>query len=163
MFPLEHPWAWALGVCSLAALLEGICSGPNVKKRFTELEQRNGSLPLPAWSLIGAGYYLLFFLVLNSLFSRPQMSTWSVLALVIVATILIANAAWNAVFFRAKNLRVTFYLSVAYAAVAGALAVVLFVVDNPLAPWYLFYVGYLGYLLWWSYGLLRLNRPPTAG
>lgn len=158
--PLQHPWAWALAACIVAAALEGALSGTKVKARFAELRQPQRSLPMWAWFIIGFVYYVLFFLTLNSLLGCLPTPGWTSAALALVAVLLGANAAWNWVFFRKKDLWQSAVLSALYILVAIALAIALFRLRNPLAGWHIIFVGYLVYSTWWVYGVWRLN---TAG
>ena len=155
--PLQRPWAWALAACIVAAALEGALSGTNVKARFAEIRQPQRSLPMWAWFIIGFVYYVLFFLTLNSLLGSLPTPGWTSAALVMVAVLLGANAIWNWVFFRKKDLWLSVVLSALYILVATALAIALFRLHDPLAAWYLIYVGYLAYSTWWVYSLWRLN------
>ncbi len=157
--PLEHPWAWALGACIVAAALEGILAGRNVKRRFAELQFPRPALPLWAWSIVGLGYYVVFFVVLHSLLGRTPTPGWTGAALALVAVLLAANAVWNWLFFRRKDLWISFAFSVPYALLAITLAWVLFRIGSQMAGWYLLYIIYLAYGTWWGYGVWRLNRP----
>lgn len=155
--PLQHPWAWALAACIIAAALEGVLSGTRVKLRFAELRLPQPVLPLWAWSFIGVAYYVLFFLVLNSLLGSPPTPVWSPAALALAAVLLGANAAWNWVFFRKKDLWLSLVLFVPYVLAALALALVLYRLRSPLYAWYLLYIGYLAYATWWGISVWRLN------
>jgi tryptophan-rich sensory protein len=157
--PVQYPWAWALAVCVAAALLEGLLSGRGVKRRFAELRFPRGSLPLWAWSIIGIGYYILFFSLLNSLFGSTSTPVWTATAMMLALLLLAANAAWNWVFFRRRDVRTSLAFFVAYVPLALALAFVLYRLANPLFGWFLAYAAYLGYATWWAYGVWRLNRP----
>jgi tryptophan-rich sensory protein len=155
--PLQHPWAWALATCAVAAGLEGVGSGTKVSQRFAQLRLPQPALPLWAWSLIGLAYYVLFSFLLHSLFGEPPTPFWTAAALAIAAVLLVMNAAWNWVFFRKQDLWLSFILFVPYVLVALVLAVVLVRIRSQMAGWYLLYVGYLGYATWWGYGTWRLN------
>ncbi|MGI8785241.1 MAG: tryptophan-rich sensory protein [Acidobacteriota bacterium] len=155
--PLQHSWAWALAACIVAAALEGVLSGTKIKARFAELRLPQPALPLWAWSIIGFVYYVLFFLVLNSLLGSPPTPRWTSAALALVAVLLGANAAWGWVFFRKKDLWLSVVFFAPYILVALALAIALFRLGSPLAAWYLLYVGYLAYATWWGYCIWRLN------
>jgi benzodiazapine receptor len=160
--PLQHPWVWALAACIVALALEGALSGTKVKARFAELRQPQRSLPLVAWFIIGFVYYVLFFLMLNSLLGSLPTPGWTPAALALVAVLLSANAAWNWVFFRKKDLWLSVVLSALYILVAIVLAIALFRLRNPLAGWSLIFVGYLAYSTWWVYGVWRLNLASDA-
>lgn len=160
--PLQRPWVWALAACIVAAALEGALSGTKVKARFAELRQPQRSLPLWAWFIIGFVYYVLFFLTLNSLLGSLPTPGWTSAALALVAVLLGANAIWNWVFFRKKDLWLSVVLSALYILVAIALAIALFRLRNPLAGWYLIFVGYLAYSTWWVFSAWRLNTASDA-
>jgi tryptophan-rich sensory protein len=155
--PLRNPGAWALATCLVAALLEGILSGTQVKSRFAELQLPEFALPLWAWSIVGGAYYILFFYLLRSLLNRPLTPNCTPAALALTGTMLIANASWNWIFFRRKDLWLSFVFFAPYAFVALALAMVLHRLRSPLLWWYVLYLGYLGYATWWGYRVWRLN------
>ena len=102
--PLNNPSIWALVACGAAALCEGIMSGTGIKSRFAELRLPNGAPPLWAWAMIGGAYYVLFFFLLKSILARPSISFWTSATLTLTAALLIANASWNWLFFRKKDL-----------------------------------------------------------
>jgi tryptophan-rich sensory protein len=157
--PLEHPWMGALAACIVAAALEGLLAGVRVKARFAELRQPPFAPPLWAWSIVGFLYYVLFFLVLHSLLRNPPTPAWTSASLALVAILLAANAAWNWVFFRKKDLRQSLIFFAPYLLAALALALALHRLRSPLAAWYLLYVGYLAYAAWWCFRVWRLNLP----
>lgn len=160
--PLPHPWAWALAACGLAAALEGVLSGTGVKRRFAELRLPRLTPPLWAWTVLGISYYVLFFLLVRSLLDRPATPGWTPAALVLVTLLLAANAGWNWLFFRRKDLWISFVAFVPYVLAALALALTLWRLHSPLLPWVLLYVAYLAYATWWGGSVWRLNRtsPP---
>lgn len=157
--PLGHPWAWALATCVIAAALEGLLSGTKVKLRFSELRLPHLALPLWAWSIIGLTYYVLLFLVLNSLLGSSPTPIWTATAIALVAVLLGANAAWNWLFFRKKDLWLSVVFFLPYGLVALALGLVLFRLRRPLSAWYLVYVAYLVYATWWARSIWLLNKP----
>ena len=87
-------------------------SGTGIKSRFAELRLPKGAPPLWAWSIIGGTYYVLFFFLLRSILARPSISFWTSVTLTLTAALLIANASWNWVFFRKKDLWLSFVLFV---------------------------------------------------
>ncbi|MEX2126167.1 MAG: hypothetical protein WD795_19910 [Woeseia sp.] len=74
-----------------------------------------------------------------------------------MAILLGANAVWNWLFFRERDLWISTIFYVPYVTVALALAFVLFRVRSPLFRWYLLYLAYLVYAAWWGIRLWRLN------
>ena len=147
----------ALAICAVAAALEGLFAGRGVKRRLTELRQPPHSPPFAVWVCIGLCYYLICFVVLSRLIeATPSALRWAAFAL--VTTLLIGNAVWNLVFFRHKKVEASAMISVAYAAVALTVAILLLLVD-PVSAWvFLPYLIYLAYGTWWVFALRRLNR-----
>ncbi|HUS12659.1 MAG TPA: hypothetical protein VMZ30_19475 [Pyrinomonadaceae bacterium] len=68
----------ALATCVLAAALEGVCAGRNVKAFFASVKFPRYSAPLWIWSIIGGTYYAIFWIVLFRLF---RLNTYSPLNL----------------------------------------------------------------------------------
>jgi translocator protein len=155
--PLRRSWAWALAACAVAAVGEGLLAGSEVGVRFSELLLPPFSPPLWAWAILGALYYVLFFFLLNSLLGTQPTATLTLGALVLVAILLAANATWNWLFFRERDLWLSTVFYAPYAAVALTLAFALFRLRSPLFYWYLLYVAYLAYAAWWGISLWRLN------
>ncbi|MCA1607514.1 MAG: hypothetical protein LC775_19080, partial [Acidobacteria bacterium] len=50
----------SLAACGVAAALEGLCAGKNVKSFFATLRFPSYSAPLWVWTIIGGAYYILF-------------------------------------------------------------------------------------------------------
>ena len=123
-------------------------SGTRVKLRFAELRLPQPALPLWAWSIIGVAYYILFFFILTFLFGSPPTPIWTPTGLTLAVALLGANAIWNWVFFRKRDLWLSYAFFVPYDLLAVALALVLFRLHSPLLAWYLLYVGYLAYATW---------------
>jgi tryptophan-rich sensory protein len=156
--PLQNASSWALAACFAAACTEGIMAGTRVKSRFVELRFPRPAPQLWAWSVIGGAYYVLFFFLLRSLLNHPATPYWTAIALALTGILLAANAGWNWVFFRRKDLWLSFVFFAPYLFVALALAVVLRRIRNPFLGWYFLYVSYLVYASWWGYRVWRLNR-----
>jgi tryptophan-rich sensory protein len=156
--PLPNAWAWALGACIAAALLEGILSGTQIRSRFEELRPQKFALPLWAWSIIGGAYYVFFFFLLRSLLDRPPTPFWTPAALLLSAGLLLSNAYWNWIFFRKKDLFLSFVFFAPYLVLAALLALVLFHLRSPMLGWYILYLAYLVYAACWGHSVWRLNR-----
>jgi TspO/MBR family protein len=92
-----------------AALFEGILS-TGIKSRFAELRLPKGAPRLWTWSVIGGAFYVLFFLLLRSVLARPFIPFWTPVTLILTALLLLVNASWNWIFFRKKDLWLSFCL-----------------------------------------------------
>ena len=71
---------------------------------------------------------------------------------------LAANAGWNWVFFRARDLWLSTVYGGPYTAVAIALGWTLWRMRSPVFSWYALYLLYFVYATWWGISLWRLNR-----
>jgi tryptophan-rich sensory protein len=91
--------------------------------------------------MIGLSEYTIFFLVLHSVLAAQSSYSRPVLVLTII--LMLYNATWNAVFFRLRDLEMSFLLFIPYDALAPALATVLWIGNNPWSGWFLLYPGYL--------------------
>jgi len=155
---MKYPLFAALAICLLAALLEGLLSGKEPRQRFKQLRLPRFSPPFWAWILFGAFYYLLCFGILYRIFISP-VTTSGWIALLILLGLMSLNAAWNWVFFRAKNLLLSFIAFIPYGALALLLFVFLLRFDR-VSAWFVSpYLGYLIYATFWGYKLWKLNGP----
>ena len=98
----------SLGICVIAAALEGVCAGKNVKSFFATLRFPPYSAPLWVWSVIGGLYYVIFFFVIYSLLRLDSDSALSHMALTLILFMMVINALTNYIIFRARNLRLSF-------------------------------------------------------
>src|SRR5689334_18447508 len=78
------------------------------------------SPPFAAWIIIGIIYYAICFVVLRHLLA----STFTV-SLILLFSVLLANALWSVFFFRWRDLRASFIAFVPYAILVAALIVLL--------------------------------------
>src|SRR5258708_1507514 len=93
----------AVGVCVLAAALEGAWAGNNVKSYFALLQSPSYAPPMWVWYIIGIVYYSTFGFVLYRLLNLNTDSTLKPATLGFVVFMMIANALWNYVFFRRRK------------------------------------------------------------
>ncbi len=145
----------SLGVCALAAALEGVCAGQNVKSFFTKLRFPPYSAPLWVWAIIGILYYAIFCFVLYRLFRLEGVSMSSPMVLILLMMTL--NALTNYVIFRARNLRLGFIVGVLFPIMDLTLFILLIRLDRLAADALVPYLLYRIYALWWGYGIWKLN------
>jgi tryptophan-rich sensory protein len=154
------PLLIALGTCALAALLEGVAAGPGVRERLSSLRAPRWALSFGGWVVVGALYYVLCFAVLLRLLNLPSTALTSA-ALATLVTLMAANAGFNFIFFRRRNLHASFLFFLPYSAIAVALFAQLLFVDRLAAAVFGPYLLYFVYATAWGYELWRLN--PHAG
>jgi translocator protein len=148
----------AVGICVLAAALEGACAGNNVKSYFAALRSPSYAAPLWVWYIIGVGYYATFFFILYRILKLNTDSLLRPLTLGLVLFMMIANALWNYVFFRARKLFIAFVTGSAVPIFDTALLISLVRLDR-LAAWSLVpYLLYRIYAVYWGYALWKMNR-----
>jgi translocator protein len=148
----------SLVICVASAMLEALLSGRRVKERFTELRFPRYSLPLWAWFVIGGLYYVVLFVLLYRLFSLPLDGLRDA-ALILILAMIAVNALWNYIFFRMRNVFLSFVTFFPYNLFALALFMLLLQLDNVAAWWLLPYLCYLVYASAWGYVVWKLNRP----
>ena len=148
----------SLGACIVAAALEGLCAGKNVKSFFATLRFPPYSAPLWVWSIIGGLYYLIFCFVLYRLLRLDSDSTLRPLALTLILFMMIVNALANYIIFRAQNLRLNFIVGALFPIMDIALFICLIRLDR-IAAWSLIpYLLYRIYAVWWGYSLWKINN-----
>ena len=157
-----HPGWAALLICLTAAALEGLAAGPGVRDRLRSLRQPDWAPPFPAWVAIGGLYYVASGLIAYRLLRLGTAQPGVTGALALLALVLIANAAWNLVFFRRRDLRRSAQLSIGYAVLALALGAALFRVDRASGWLWLAYLAYLIYGTSWVLAVRRLNAGAPA-
>ena len=147
----------SLGVCVVAAALEGVCAGKNVKSFFAKLRFPPYSAPLWVWSIIGGLYYVIFCFVIYRLLRLDGDSALWNAALTLILFMMLINALTNYIIFRARNLRLSFIVGTLFPIMDIALFICLIHLDE-VAAWSLIpYLLYRIYAIWWGYGLLKLN------
>lgn len=148
----------SLMICAIAALLEGLCAGKNVKTFFATLKFPRHSAPLWVWSIIGAGYYLIFFFILFRLLRLNAHTTVWYVALLLVLFMMMVNGLSNYVIFRLQNLRLSFIIGAVFPVFDITLFILLIQLDS-LAVWFLApYLLYRIYAVWWGHAVWRINQ-----
>ena len=158
----SHAILISLGVCMVAATLEGVCAGQNVKSFFATLRFPPYSAPLWVWTIIGALYYAIFCFVLYRLLRLDSDSVLKDAALTLILMKMLVNALTNYIIFRARNLHLSFIVGTLFPIMDSALFMCLLQLDR-VAAWSLVpYLLYRIYALWWGYGLWKLNSVNPA-
>lgn len=150
--------AWlSLAICVMAAVIEGLCAGRNVRQFFEQVQVPRYSAPLWVWSIIGAIYYLVFGFLLYRILSRAPPSPLAFSTLVLIGVMMLGNALSNLVIFRARALRRARAIGHLYALLDVTLVFFVARLDS-LSAWALApYLMYRVYAVWWGNELARLN------
>lgn len=148
----------SIAICVLSAVLEGVMAGGNVRQYFTTLRQPRFAISLKGWFAIGGIYYIVCGVALYRILRYDGDSTLRNIAIVLLVLMMIANALWNYIFFRARNLFVSLVAFGPYIAITLALIITLTRFDQIAAGLVFVYSLYLVYATLWAYKLWGLNR-----
>ena len=149
-------------LCVAFGAVEGVCAGPGVGERLRALRVPRFSLPVWAWAGIGVIYYGGCLVILRALFSPGLISPLNVPAIGLVLVMMGWNAAWNYVFFRRQDFRVSWLLTPPYSLVVLLTLVVVWRTRPSAVVWLIPYGLYQVYANFWVYSIWRLNEAPTT-
>jgi len=154
--PISYAVLISLGICILAAILEGLFAGKNVRPFLEKLRTPAYAPPFWAWIAIGVCYYAICFIILYRILRHGDTSL-KYPALLLLLVVMTVNAVWNYFFFRLENLLYSFILGLVYSVVAIAPFICLIRFDTIASLTLLPYMIYLIFGFYWGYGLLKLN------
>jgi translocator protein len=160
--PTNYAILVSIAVCLIAAALEGLCAGKNVKSYFATLRSPSFAAPLWAWYIIGIVYYATFFFILYRILKLNTDSILRPATLSLIVFMMAANALWNYVFFRARKLFLAFVAGSAAPIFDAALFICLVQIDNVAASSLAPYLLYRIYAVYWGYALWKVNKGSSA-
>ncbi len=144
-------------ICLLAAALEGVCAGKNVKAFFAQLRFPRYSAPLWLWAMIGGVYYLIFGFVIYRLLRLSNDTPFRAAALILLLFMMAANGATNYIIFRARNLGLSFLVGCLFPILDITLFALAIQLDPIAGASLVPYLLYRIYALFWGYQIWRLN------
>jgi|ERR1041384_4779740 tryptophan-rich sensory protein len=154
----SHALLVSLSICFVAAAFEGLCAGKGVRSYFAQLRFPRYSAPLWVWYGIGGVYYAVFFFIIFELLRIDKQSRLRTGTLALIIFMMVANALWNYLFFRAKKLFASF-VSGSLAPITDLALFICLIKLDTTAAWALVpYLIYRIYAVWWGYGLWKMNR-----
>jgi tryptophan-rich sensory protein len=148
----------SLLICGMAAVLEGVCAGKNVKAFFATLRFPRYSAPLWVWTIIGGAYYLIFFSIIYRLLRLENYPPRWYAAVGLIVLMMTVNGLTNYVIFRARNLYLSFVIGAAFPMLDLTLFVLVMTLDQTATLAMIPYLLYRVYAVLWGYGLWKLNR-----
>lgn len=151
----------AIGVCVVAAALEGVCAGKNVKPFFSQLKFPPYSAPLWVWTIIGGVYYLIFGFIIYRFLILDNDSWLKYATLALILFMMVVNALTNYVIFRARNLHLSFIIGNLFPLLDLTLFACLLQLDSIAALSLVPYLIYRIYAVWWGYALWKANTQAT--
>ena len=151
------PTLIAILLCVAGAILEGVCAGGGARRQLAALVQPRGAPPFAAWIAIGLYYYGLCFVLARGIFLTGLESSLHLAALALLLVIIVANAAWNTLFFRLRRFRASWLFFLPYSLLVTTLTVLSLGAELPGRFVLLGYALYLPYALWWTQRVAQLN------
>jgi tryptophan-rich sensory protein len=152
------PFVLPAALCLAAILAETLAAGRDHAAVIGSLQQPKWALPMHAWYLIGVAYYGICFVTLYRIMQGGIFRGLRFFALGLVVAVMGANAVWNWVFFRRRNLGLSFRLFIPYSALVVLLLGALILVDLVSAVLFGVYLLYFPYAMAWAYHVWKLNR-----
>ncbi len=151
---LSSPYLIALGICIIAALIEGLCAGRDPMGELKKLRQPSWSPPSWLWVLIGLYWYAICFIGLVRLLPGWPATQLPVLLL---AALLALNGLANLPAFRMRRLDLALVFFVPYWPVLAAFLWVVCQIDTVNFSLFAIYAIYQPYAAAWAYQLWRMN------
>jgi tryptophan-rich sensory protein len=155
-------WLIAGLICVISAAAEGLLAGSDADRFLQELKQ-------PPWALrkgvelwISFSYYGAAFVTLLRLLDLRQTGEFTLLPLILLMAMMTLNLAWNFVFFRRRDLHLSFLWFAPYSLVVLSLLWCMSRIDVLAACLLLTYALYLPYALLWSYRVWKLNARASS-
>jgi tryptophan-rich sensory protein len=147
---------FAIAVCVAGMISEAALAGKGANTVMRSLKQPAWALPAWAWYFIGMAYYAACFASLYRVNIGSGSGT-RLLCLALLIIVMAANAAWNFIFFRRRDLRLSFYFFLPYTILVLVLVCALSRFDWVSAVIFAIYVMYLPCALVWSHRTWKLN------
>ena len=141
-----------------AAALGNAFIGKESLSWFRSLRHPRAQLPMPAFYLVGAVYYLIMGVVVHRAVLRDDRRSYR-LAMCVLA----GNEVWNVGFFGRRSTRNGFLGVLAFLVPLGLLQASVSRDRRSAAALGCYTAYVLGYDVPWTYRLWRLNRRPSAG
>lgn len=145
-------------ICVAAAAVEGLCAGRDPMGQLKAWRQPSWSPPPWVWVLIGLAWYGICFTGLVRLL--PFWPEHQLPAL-LLASLMLANAAANVPTFRMRRLDLAFFFFFPYWVLLGAFLWSAGALDRVTCALFGFYAAYQLYAVVWAYRLWRMNRSPA--
>jgi tryptophan-rich sensory protein len=149
---------FAMAVCAAGMASEAALAGRAANAIMRSLKQPTWALPPWVWYFIGLAYYAACFASLYRLVNILSLSGTGWFCLALVVAVMSANAAWNFIFFRRRDLGLSFYFFLPYTILVIVLVYALSRLEWVSAVLFAIYLMYLPYALIWSHRIWKLNQ-----
>jgi benzodiazapine receptor len=151
------PLLVAIAICVLFTLFGNALIGESLGTWYDKLDKPWFLIPLWAFYIVGAIYYLLFATVLYRILVHVQSRRGRVTALALTIGVLFVNELWNYVFFGLESTLAGFLGIVVFLVPVTALVLALRKYERFSAGLVAVYWIWVLYDLAWTFALWRLN------
>ena len=151
------PLLAAIAICVLFTLFGNALIGESLGTWYETLDKPWFLIPLWAFYIVGAVYYILFATVLYRILVHVQNRRGRVTALALTVSVLFVNELWNYVFFGLESTLVGFLGIVVFLLPVTALVLALRKYERFSAGLVAIYWIWVLYDLAWTFALWRLN------
>ena len=151
------PLLMAVTVCVLFALFGTALIGESLGNWYRALDKPWFLIPLWAFGIVGAIYYVLFTTVLYRILVHVDARKGRITSLTLTITVLLLNELWNYGFFGLESTLVGFLGAAAFLVPVTALVVALRGHERFSAALVAIYWVWVLYDLAWTFALWRLN------
>jgi tryptophan-rich sensory protein len=151
------PLLAAIAICVLFTLFGNALIGESLGTWYETLDKPWFLIPLWAFYIVGAVYYILFATVLYRILVHVQNRRGRVTALALTVSVLFVNELWNYVFFGLESTLVGFLGIVVFLLPVTALVLALRKYERFSAGLVAIYWIWVLYDFAWTFALWRLN------
>jgi translocator protein len=151
------PLLVAIAICVLFTLFGNALIGESLGTWYDTLDKPWFLIPLWAFYIVGAVYYLLFATVLYRILVHVDDREGRVTALALAVSVLLLNELWNYVFFGLESTLAGFLGIVVFLVPLTALVAALRKYERLSAGLVVVYWIWVLYDLTWTFALWRLN------
>ncbi len=157
-------WIIAFGICLVAATIEGAAAGKTPLRKLASIRQPRWALRTSGWVAIGLFYYVACFFAIGRLLSAGLTQSFAVAAFALLMILMLANCAWNWLFFQRADYAACYRFMFGYTAGVALYIAILYRVSPEAAIPFTFYAAYLLYAALWCRAVWKLNpkSPSTA-
>jgi benzodiazapine receptor len=155
--PRIGPLLFAIAVCALFALFGAALIGESLGDWYGGLDKPWFLVPLWAFGIVGAVYYLLFATILYRILVHVGDRRGKITSLVLTVTVLFLNELWNFGFFGLESTLVGFLGMAVFLVPVTALLHTLRVHERLSAGLVTVYWAWVLYDLAWTFALWRMN------
>ena len=146
----------AIGTVLIVSSIDGVVAGGNLRAKMAAFRQPRVSPPFFIWA---AAQWLYYGLCAASAYRiAAAAGPWRTITALVFGVVIACNAAWNLAFFRRRDLKHAWRVSIPYVISALLVGGIFLQTDPTLAGLFGLYAAFLAFGVWWSYSVWQLNK-----